>query len=177
MTLTLVGSYTSGNFSVTSDGSGGTLVTDPPVTGGGSLVTGAGTSSESSMADIAPGSVTVISGSVISGGYELGASGATAADTNSGGTDPGVFFSGGGMVALDALLAQFAGVISGFDLGDGVDLQSLGFGSSSSALDASHLRERRPEHRGATRQASSTSPCSASTQPISAPTPTAMTAP
>ena len=37
------------------------------------------------------------------------------------------------MVALDALLAQFAGVISGFDLGDGVDLQSLGFGSSSSA--------------------------------------------
>jgi hypothetical protein len=37
------------------------------------------------------------------------------------------------MVALDALLAQFAGVISGFDLGDGVDLQSLGFGSSSNA--------------------------------------------
>jgi hypothetical protein len=79
------------------------------------------------MADIAPGSVTVISSSVISGGYELGA-----ADTNNGATDPGVFFSGGGMVALDALLAQFAGVISGFDLGDGVDLQSLGFGSSSS---------------------------------------------
>ena len=137
MTLTLVGSYTSGNFIVASDGSGGTLVTDPPVdppvSGGGSLVTGATTSSESSMADIAPGSVTVISSSVISGGYELGAGGATAADTNNGATDPGVFFSGGGMVALDALLAQFAGVISGFDLGDGVDLQSLGFGSSSSA--------------------------------------------
>jgi autotransporter passenger strand-loop-strand repeat protein len=136
VTLTLVGSYTSGNFSVTSDGSGGTLVTDPPVdppvSGGGSLVTSAGTGSESSMADIAPGSVTVISSSVISGGYELGASGATAADTNNAGT-AGAFFSGGGMVALDALLAQFAGVISGFDLGDGVDLQSLGFGSSSSA--------------------------------------------
>jgi hypothetical protein len=44
-----------------------------------------------------------------------------------------VFFSGGGMVALDALLSQFAGVISGFDLGDGVDLGSLGFGSSSNA--------------------------------------------
>lgn len=45
----------------------------------------------------------------------------------------GVFISGGGMVALDALLSQFAGVISGFDLGDGVDLGSLGFGASSSA--------------------------------------------
>jgi hypothetical protein len=33
----------------------------------------------------------------------------------------GVFFSGGGMVQLDTLLSQFAGVISGFDLGDGVD--------------------------------------------------------
>jgi hypothetical protein len=38
------------------------------------------------------------------------------------------------MVQLDALLAQFAGVISGFDLGDGLDLQSPGFGSSSSAM-------------------------------------------
>jgi len=84
------------------------------------------------MADIAPGSVTVISGSVTSGCYELGASGATAADTNNAST-AGAFFSGGGMVALDALLAQFAGVISGFDLGDGVDLQSLGFGSSPGA--------------------------------------------
>ena len=128
VTLTLVGSYTSGNFSVTSDGSGGTLLTDPPV-GGGSVDANAGTGS--SMADIAAGSVTVISTSVISGGYELGARGGTAADTNSTGT--AVFFSGGGMVALDALLSQFAGVISGFDLGDGVDLGSLGFGSSSGA--------------------------------------------
>ena len=37
MTLTLVGSYTSGNFSVTSDGSGGTLITDPPITAAGLL--------------------------------------------------------------------------------------------------------------------------------------------
>jgi hypothetical protein len=37
MTLTLVGSYTSGNFSVTSDGHSGTLVTDPPVPGGGAV--------------------------------------------------------------------------------------------------------------------------------------------
>jgi autotransporter passenger strand-loop-strand repeat protein len=126
VTLTLVGSYTSGNFSVTSDGSGGTLVTDPPV--GGTVVTSDG--SGSSMADIAAASFApAISTSVISGGYEL-ANGGAAADTNNGATDPGVFFSGGGMVALDALLSQFAGVVSGFDLGDGVDLQSLGFGSA-----------------------------------------------
>ena len=130
VTLTLVGSYTSANFIVSGDGSGGTLVTDPPVGGGGSVVTSGETGSESSMADIAAGSVTVISTSVISGGYELASAG-TAADTGSAGT--AVFFSGGGMVALDALLAQFAGVISGFDLGDGVDLQSLGFGSSPGA--------------------------------------------
>jgi len=125
VTLTLVGSYTSGNFSVTSDGSGGTLVTDPPVTDSGSVVTDGATSS-GSMADVAAGSVTVVSG-----GYEVAASGGTAADT--GGGNAGVFFSGGGMVALDALLSQFAGVISGFGLGEEVDLQSLGFGASPSA--------------------------------------------
>jgi len=32
------------------------------------------------------------------------------------------------------LVSQFAGDISGFDLGDGVDLRSLGFGSSSGAI-------------------------------------------
>jgi hypothetical protein len=69
---------------------------------------------------------------VVSGGYELAGSDGAAGDT--GGADRWVFFSGGGMVQLDTLLAQFAGVISGFDLGDGVDLQSLGFGSSSSAM-------------------------------------------
>jgi hypothetical protein len=140
--FTLVGSYTTSNFSVTSDGHGGTLITDPPVTGGGTVVTSAGTGSGSSDVDTAQSSAN----SVISGGYELGTSGGTAGDTNSGGTD--VFFSGGGMVQLDALLAQFAGVISGFDLGDGLDLGSLGFGSSwfvverhaLDALDATGLR-------------------------------------
>jgi hypothetical protein len=53
---------------------------------------------------------------------------------DTGDTDRRVFFSGGGMVQLDTRLAQFAGVISGFDLGDRVDLQSLEFGSSSSAM-------------------------------------------
>jgi hypothetical protein len=71
--FTLVGSYTSANFSVTSDGHGGTLVTDPPITSGG-------------------------------------------------------------MKQLDSLLSQFAGFISGFDLGDEIGPRSLGFGSSSSAV-------------------------------------------
>jgi hypothetical protein len=127
-TLTLVGSYTSGNFIVTPDGHGGTLITDPPVPG--AVVTSAATSS--SMADIAAASFApLISSSVISGGYQV-ANGGAAEETDSGGTDRGAFFSGGGMVQLDAL-SQFAGVISGFDLGNALDLRSLGFGSSSSA--------------------------------------------
>ena len=35
------------------------------------------------------------------------------------------------MMQLDALLSQFAGVISGFDLGDEVGHQSLGFASAT----------------------------------------------
>jgi hypothetical protein len=123
----LVGSYTSANFTVTSDGHGGTLITDPPLPDGGTVVTSATTSG--SMADITPASAAT----VISGGYELGASGATAGDTDSG-TDRGVFFSGGGMVQLDALLSQFAGIVSGFDLWHEIGVHSLGFGSSSSAM-------------------------------------------
>ena len=85
---------------------------------------------------------------MISGGYALGASGGTAGDTDSGsGTDRAVFFSGGGMVQLDALLSKFAGVISGFDLGEAIDLRSLGFGSSSSAM--SWMRETAGADRGA----------------------------
>jgi hypothetical protein len=38
------------------------------------------------------------------------------------------------MMRLDSLLSQFAGVISGFDLGDEIGPHSLGFGSSSSAM-------------------------------------------
>jgi hypothetical protein len=37
--FTLVGSFTASNFSATSDGHGGTLITDPPVTSGGSVAT------------------------------------------------------------------------------------------------------------------------------------------
>jgi hypothetical protein len=40
-TGTLLGSYTVSNFSATSDGHGGTLITDPPVTSGGSVGTDA----------------------------------------------------------------------------------------------------------------------------------------
>jgi hypothetical protein len=82
VTLTLVGSYTSGNFIVTSDGSGGTLVTDPPVPGGGPVLAGAMSAR---------------------------------------------------LLLVVRCLSQFAGVISGFDLGSEIDLRSLGFGSSSSA--------------------------------------------
>jgi hypothetical protein len=39
----------------------------------------------------------------------------------------GAFFSGSGLVQLEALLSQFAGVISGFDLGDALELRSLSF--------------------------------------------------
>jgi hypothetical protein len=37
--FTLIGSYTTSNFSATSDGHGSTLITDPPVISGGSVVT------------------------------------------------------------------------------------------------------------------------------------------
>jgi hypothetical protein len=110
MSFTLVGSYTVSNFSATSDGHGGTLITDPPITSG-AVIAGE------------PGS----GKTVHSGGYELGGGGTQPAEAN------GVFFSGGGMVQLDSLLSQFGGVISGFDLGDEIGPHSLGFGSSSSA--------------------------------------------
>jgi autotransporter passenger strand-loop-strand repeat protein len=169
--FTLVGSYTSGNFSVTSDGHGGTLITDPPVTSGGSVATSADTGSSSSSVDTAPSSA----GSVISGGYELGASGGTAGDSNSGGNAAGVFFSGGGMVQLDALLSQFAGVISG------------SISSTRSTCRASGSIRHRVPRRGRRRPLvamvrraskgegkSSTSPCLGSMRPISAPARTAM---
>ncbi|HEV2335902.1 MAG TPA: hypothetical protein VGS13_10425, partial [Stellaceae bacterium] len=44
--LTLLGSYVTSRFTLTSDGSGGTLVTDPPAAGGGAAQT--------TFADIAP---------------------------------------------------------------------------------------------------------------------------
>lgn len=71
----------------------------------------------SSMADFAAASIaSAISSGMISGGYEL-ASGGTAASANSGGTDLGAVFSGGGLMQLNALLSQ----------------ASLGFGSSPNA--------------------------------------------
>lgn len=41
-TVTLVGSYTSANFSATDDGSGHLMITDPPVVNGGSVAQGPG---------------------------------------------------------------------------------------------------------------------------------------
>jgi autotransporter passenger strand-loop-strand repeat protein len=115
-TLTLVGSYTVSNFSATSDGHGGTLITDPPITSGGtSGATNAGTGSGSEGIAGAPGSGTTVH----SGGYEFGG---------------GAGSSDGGMRQLDSLLSRLGGVISGFDLGDEIGPHSLGFGSSSSAM-------------------------------------------
>jgi hypothetical protein len=60
-TVTLVASYTVSNFSATSDGHGGTLITDPPITGGGSSVgTNVGTDSGSEGVAGAPGSGTTV---------------------------------------------------------------------------------------------------------------------
>jgi hypothetical protein len=124
MSLSLVGSYTVSNSSATSDGHGGTLITDPPITGGKtSGATNGATGSGSEGIAGAPGGDTTVH----SGGYEFAGGGTQPAEAN------GVFFSGGGMVQLDSLLSQFGGVISGFDLGDEIGPHSLGFGSSSSA--------------------------------------------
>jgi fibronectin-binding autotransporter adhesin len=126
-TITLVGSYTASNFSATSDGHGGTLITDPPITSGGtSGATNSGTGSGSEGIAGAPGG----SGTTVhSGGYEFAG----------GGTVP----FGGGMMQLDSLLSQFAGVISGFDLGDEIGPHSLGFGSPSSSMSWGAMPERR----------------------------------
>jgi hypothetical protein len=44
--------------------------------------------------------------------------------------DGDAFVPGRGIAPLEALISQFAAVISGLDLGDDLDLRSLGFGSS-----------------------------------------------
>jgi autotransporter passenger strand-loop-strand repeat protein len=124
MSFTLVGSYTVSNFGATSDGHGGTLITDPPITGGAtSGATNGGTGSGSEGIAGAPGSGTTVH----SGGYEFVGGGTQPAEAN------GVFYSGGGMMRFDSLLSQFGGVISGFDLGDEIGPHSLGFGSSTIA--------------------------------------------
>jgi autotransporter passenger strand-loop-strand repeat protein len=94
---------------------------DPPITGG-AVATNSETGSGSEGIGGVPGSGTTVH----SGGYEFG--GTQPAEAN------GVFFSGGHMMQLDSLFSQFAGVISGFDLGDEIGPHSLGFGSSSTAM-------------------------------------------
>jgi hypothetical protein len=103
-------------FLATSDGHGGTLITDPPITNGGTSGATTGTGSGSGGIAGAPGSGTTVH----SGGYEF----------VGGGTGP----FGGGMRQLDLLLSHFDGVISGFDLGDEIGPHSLGFGSSPNAM-------------------------------------------
>ena len=55
-----------------------------------------------------------------------------------GGTASRVFFAGGGRLQLDAL-SQFEGVISGFDLGDQIDLRSLAYSPASSTVSWTQL--------------------------------------
>jgi hypothetical protein len=116
------------NFSATSDGHGGTLITDPPIASGDATDARTGPLS-GGLADVAPGGGTTVH----SGGYELvGGDAPTAEAANK------VFFSSGGMMQVDSLLSQFAGVISGFDLGDEIGLRSLGFGSAASTISWMH---------------------------------------
>jgi autotransporter passenger strand-loop-strand repeat protein len=139
MSFTLVGSYTVSNFSANSDGHGGTLITDPPITAGGtSGATNSGTGSGSEGIAGAPGSGTTVH----SGGYEFVGGGTQPAEAN------GVFFSGGGMRQLDLLLSHFDGVISGFDLGDEIGPHSLGFSSSSTALSTPGAPALAPQNMG-----------------------------
>jgi hypothetical protein len=51
----------------------------------------------------------------------------------SGGTASGIVFSSGGTLQLDAS-SHLSGTISGFHLGDEIDLRGLAFSSSSSTL-------------------------------------------
>jgi autotransporter passenger strand-loop-strand repeat protein len=87
------------------------------------------------------------SGTVVSsGGYELVSSGGSAVATHisggtlevaSGGTASGVVFSSGGILQLDAS-SHLSGTISGFHLGEEIDLRGLAFSSSSSTLTWKH---------------------------------------
>jgi hypothetical protein len=79
----------------------------------------------------------------------------SAATTISGGTlevtsgaDGGhVIFSSGGILQLDALMA-FGGTISGFTLGDAIDLRGLAYtsGTTSLVMDSAHLRRQCQRH-------------------------------
>jgi autotransporter passenger strand-loop-strand repeat protein len=76
---------------------------------------------------------------VASGGLEYVSSGGTANATTisggtlevaSGGSGSTVFFASGGILQLDSLMA-FGGTISGFTLGDEIDLRGLAFTSGT----------------------------------------------
>jgi autotransporter passenger strand-loop-strand repeat protein len=110
--------------------------------GGMEVVSSGGTTSG---AILSGGQETVLrgghaSGTVISsGGYEIVSSGGTAVATHisggtleveSGGTASGLIFSSGGTLQLDSG-SHLSGTISGFHLGEAIDLRGLAFSSSS----------------------------------------------
>ena len=85
---------------------------------------------------------------ILSGGGEIVSSGGLALATvisggtlevASGGTASGVVFSSGGILQLDAS-SHLSGTISGFHLGEKIDLRGLAFNSSSNTLSWKYRR-------------------------------------
>jgi autotransporter passenger strand-loop-strand repeat protein len=76
---------------------------------------------------------------VSSGGFEAAASLTSGTlEVSSGGSVGAVLFGDGGILQLDSLVA-FGGTISGFHLGDEIDLRSLAFTSGKDTLSWSQL--------------------------------------
>jgi trimeric autotransporter adhesin len=92
--------------------------------------------------------VTVSGGTIISGGEQIVEAGAVASgmivdsggtlEVTSGASGGNVTFASGGILELDSLVA-FGGTISGFHLGDEIDLRSLGFTSGTTNLSWTQL--------------------------------------
>jgi autotransporter passenger strand-loop-strand repeat protein len=115
------------------------------VSGGTEVVSSGGTTSGTLLAS---GQETVLRGGrssgtdILSGGGEIVSSGGSALattigggtlDVASGGTASGVVFSSGGILQLDSG-SHLSGTISGFHLGEEIDLRGQAFSSSSSTL-------------------------------------------
>jgi autotransporter passenger strand-loop-strand repeat protein len=115
------------------------------VSGGTEMVSSGGTTSNTLLVS---GQETVLrgghaSGTIItSGGYELVSSGGNAVatkisggtlDVAAGGSASGIVFSSGGMLQVDSG-GHVSGAISGFHLGDEIDLRGLAYVSGSSTL-------------------------------------------
>jgi autotransporter passenger strand-loop-strand repeat protein len=140
-------------------GSAGTAIGTTVSNGGTEVVSSGGKTSgtvlRSGQEILSRGAVA--SGTVISGGGEIVSSGGSAIsggtlEVASGGTASGVVFSSGGILQLDAS-SHLSGTVSGFHLGDEIDLRGLAFSSSSSTLSWKQTtlrgqRQRHADHQG-----------------------------